>query len=132
MTDPRFFRQYLDILDEQDTVSMDLGKGKFSADRASNTVSGTYDVDDTTQITATQDTSKGGATSVGAKTNIGGVDIAAKHNSPAYNKGQLAGTSSISASYKGDTFTATKGVGFGGAGKDIRPGQNIATTYTKS
>jgi len=132
MTDPRFFRQYLDILDEQDTASIDLGKAKFSADRATNTVSGTYDVDDATQITATQDTSKGGATSVGAKTNIGGVEIAAKHYSPAYNKGQLAGTSSISASYKGDTFTATQGVGFGGAGKDIKPGQNIATTYTKS
>lgn len=132
MSDPKFFRKYLDILDEQNVASANIGNAKFSADQSTNTVSGTYDVDDATQITATQDTSKGGATSVGAKTNIGGVDIAAKHNSPAYNKGQLAGTSSISASYKGDTLTATKGVGFQGAGANVKPGQNIIYNYSKT
>jgi hypothetical protein len=141
MTDPRFFRQYLDILDEQDTASIDLGNTKFSLDKS--TVSGQLDVDDKTQVTAQQDLSQGGASTVGAKTNIDGVDISAQKSSPAYNKGQLAGTSSVSAAYKDaqgylgkpgqtHTVTATKGVGFGGVGKDIRPGQNIATSYTKS
>jgi hypothetical protein len=143
MSDPRFFRRYLDILDEQDTASIDVGNAKFTADKTTNTVSGTYDFDDNTQMTATQDLSKGGASSVGAKTNISGVDVSVQHNTPAYNKGQMAGTSSVSAAYKDTqgylgrpgqthTVTATKGVGFGGAGKDIKPGKNVATSYTKT
>jgi hypothetical protein len=143
MIDPRFFRRYLDILDEQDTASIDVGNAKFTADKTTNTVSGTYDFDDNTQMTATQDLSKGGASSVGAKTNISGVDVSVQHNTPAYNKGQMAGTSSVSAAYKDTqgylgrpgqthTVTATKGVGFGGAVKDIKPGQNVATSYTKT
>lgn len=141
--DPRFFRRYLDILDEQDSATLDLGNAKFIADQPSKTMSGQLDVDDNTQVTATRDFNPGGASSVGAKTNISGVDVSVQHNTPAYNKGQMAGTSSVSAAYKDTqgyigtpgqthTVTATKGVGFGGAGKDIKPGQNIATTYTKS
>ena len=143
MSDPRFFRRYLDIIDEQDTAALNLGTAKFSADKNTNTVSGAVDLDDKTQVSATQDISKGGATTVGAKTNLSGVDISAQHSTPAYNKGQLAGTSSVSAAYKDTqgylgkpgqthTVTATRGVGFGGAGKNIQPGQNIATTYTKT
>lgn len=144
MVDTRFFRRYLDILDEQPkSASINVGNAKFTTDKTTNTVSGTYDFDDNTQMTATQDLSKGGASSVGAKTNISGVDVSVQHNTPAYNKGQMAGTSSLSAAYKDSqgylgtpgqthTVTATKGVGFAGAGKDIKPGQNIATTYTKT
>jgi len=143
MTDVKFFRKYLDILDEQDVASANIGNAKFTANKTSNTVTGAYDLDDKTQMTATQDISKGGASSVGAKTNIDGVDVSVQHNTPAYNKGQIAGTSSVSAAYKDTqgylgtpgqthTVTATKGVGFQGAGKDIRPNQNYVTKYDRS
>jgi hypothetical protein len=143
MPDAQFFRKYLDILDEQNTASVDLGNAKFSVDKSTSTASGELDVDDNTKVTAKQDLSQGGASTVGVKTNIHGVDIAAQKSSPAYNRGQLAGTSSVSAAYKDTqgylgkpgqthTVTQTKGVGFGGAGKDVQPGKNVATTYTKS
>jgi len=169
MSDPKFFRKYLDILDEQNLASANIGNAKFTADKTTNTMSGTYDIDDNTQITATkdlrsggtssvgakynlddktqmtatQDLSKGGASSVGMKTNVDGVNISTQHNSPAYNKGQLAGTSNVSAAYKDTqgylgkpgqthTVTATKGVGFQGAGANVKPGQNIIYNYSKT
>jgi len=141
--DPRFFRQYLNILDEQDTASLDVGNAKFTADKSTKTLAGQYDVDDKTQLSVNRDFNPGGATTVGVKTNVNGVDLTAQQNSPAYNKGQLAGTSSVSAAYKDTTgalgtpgqthnIRIDKGVGFGGAGKNVRPGQNTVTTYTKT
>ena len=143
--DPRFFRQYLNILDEQEPTSatLDVGNAKFTADKTTNTLAGQYDVDDRTQLSFNRDFTPGGATNVGVKTNVNGVDLTAQRNSPAYNKGQLAGTSSVSAAYKDTTgalgtpgqthnIRIDKGVGFGGAGKNVQPGQNTVTTYTKT
>ena len=143
MSNPTFFRKYLDILDEQDTASLDVGNAKFTADKTTKTLAGQYDVDDKTQLSVNRDFNTGGATTVGVKTNVNGVDLTAQKNSPAYNKGQLAGTSSVSAAYKDTTgalgtpgqthnIRIDKGVGFGGAGKNVRPGQNTVTTYTKT
>ena len=143
MSDPRFFRRYLDILDEQDSATLDLGNAKFTADKPTKTFTGQLDVNDTTQVTATRDFNPGGASTVGVKTNINGVDLSAQKSTPAYNKGQMGGTTSVSAAYKdttgalgtpGQTHTVRmdKGIGFGGAGKDIKPGGNYVTTYTQS
>ena len=142
MSNPTFFRKYLDILDEQDTASLDVGNAKFTADKTTNTLDGQYDVDDKTQLSVNRDFTPGGATTVGVKTNVNGVDLTAQQNSPAYNKGQLAGTSSVSAAYKDTTgalgtpgqthnIRIDKGVGFGGAsGPNV--GKNVITTYTKT
>jgi len=149
MSDPRFFRRYLDILGEQplpastNQATVNIGNNTtFTADKNTSTVSGTTKVDPNTTVSATKDVSPGGASTVGVKTNVNGVDLSAQKNSPAYNKGQLAGTSSVSAAYKdttgalgtpGQTHTvnATKGVAFGGAsGPNV--GKNVITTYTKT
>lgn len=172
MTDPRFFRKYLDIIDEQEPTSatLDLDNAKFTADKSAKTMSGTLNVDPDTTISATRDFNPGGVGSMSVTTkpyadttlsatrdfSPGGASsvsvttkpytdttLSATHSTPAYNKGQIGGTSQIQGSYKDSagligpagqthTVTATKGIGFGGAGKNIKPGGNWATSYTKS
>jgi len=69
---------------------------------------------------------------------MGDVDLSAKQSTPAHNKGQMAGTSSVGATYTnpagGDTHNVTidKGVGFGGVGRDVQQGRNVVTTYRKN
>jgi hypothetical protein len=138
MNDPRFFRKYLDVLNEQTPMTVNVGDNtKFTADKTTNTLTGTTKVGDT-DITATKDLSPGGASTVSATAKLApNLTATGTQSTPAYNKGQLGGTTSYSQTYTDSagikhTATATKGIGFGGAGKNIQPGQNIATSYTKS
>jgi hypothetical protein len=145
MTDPRFFRRYLDIIAEEPaSATANVGdNSSFTVDKSTKTVTGTTDVAGT-KVTAKQDLSPGGASSVSASRQVApNLTATVTQSSPAYNKGQLAGTSQVQTSYKdtagalgtpGQTHNVRvdKGVGFGGAGKNIQPGQNIQTTYTKS
>lgn len=145
MVDPKFFRKYLDILAEQPTsASVNVGdNASFTVDKATKSLTGTADIGGT-KVTATQDLSPGGASSVSATRQVApNLTATATQSSPAYNKGQLAGTSQVQTSFKDTAGTlgtpgqthnvrVDKGVGFGGAGKNIQPGQNIQTTYTKS
>lgn len=171
MSDPRFFRKYLDILDEQPLpAGVNVGDNTtIAADKTTNTVTGTTNVGGT-NISATRNLGTGDLTSAGASTNVGGANIKATQdfstakagagsvsvNAPVapgttagatYTqtgyKGQMAPSSQVSMSYKDTTgalgtpgqthnVRIDKGVGFGGAGKNIQPGQNIQTTYTKT
>ena len=139
MTDPRFFRRYLDILAEEPaSATVNVGdNSSLTVDKSTKTVTGTTDVAGT-KVTAKQDLTPGGASSVSATRQVApNLSATVTQSSPAYNKGQLGGTSQVQTSYK-DTAGAThnvridKGVGFGGAGKNVQPGQNIQTTYTRS
>ena len=145
MTDPRFFRHYLDILNEQPaSATVNVGdNSSFSVAKSTKTVTGTTDVGGT-KVAAKQDLAPGGASSVSATRQVApNLTATVTQSSPAYNKGQLAGTSQVQTSFKDTTgalgtpgqthnVRIDKGVGFGGAGKNIQPGQNIQTTYTKS
>jgi hypothetical protein len=145
MTDPRFFRRYLDILAEEPTsATVNVGdNSSLTVDKSAKTVTGTTDVGGT-KVTAKQDLTPGGAGSVSATRQVApNLNATVTQNSPAYNKGQLAGTSQVQTSFKDTTgalgspgqthnVRVDKGVGFGGAGKNVQPGQNIQTTYTKT
>jgi len=145
MTDPRFFRRYLDILAEEPTsATVNVGdNSSLTVDKTTKTVTGTTDVAGT-KVTAKQDLAPGGASSVSATRQMApNLTATVTQSSPAYNKGQLAGTSQVQTSYKDTTgalgtpgqthnVRVDKGVGFGGAGKNVQPGQIIQTTYTKS
>ena len=145
MTDPRFFRRYLDILAEEPaSATVNVGdNSSLTVDKSTKTVTGTTDVAGT-KVTAKQDLAPGGASSVSATRQVApNLSATVTQSSPAYNKGQLAGTSQVQTSYKDTTgalgtpgqthnVRVDKGVGFGGAGKNVQPGQNIQTTYTKS
>ena len=145
MIDPRFFRRYLDILAEEPTsATVNVGdNSSLTVDKTTKTVTGTTDVAGT-KVTAKQDLAPGGASSVSATRQMApNLTATVTQSSPAYNKGQLAGTSQVQTSYKDTTgalgtpgqthnVRVDKGVGFGGAGKNVQPGQNIQTTYTKS
>ena len=177
MSDPRFFRQYLDILDEQSLpagvnqpTTVNVGDSTtVTANPTTKTVAAKTNVGGT-DISATRNLGTGNLDSVGVSTNVGGTNIKATQdfttakagagsvsvNTPvapgttvgatytqAGYKGQMAPSSQVSMSYKdtagalgtpGQTHNVRidKGVGFGGAGKNIQPGQNIQTTYTKT
>jgi len=168
MSDPRFFRRYLDILDEQplpastNQATVNVGNNtSVTADKSAGTVTAKTNVGGT-DISATRNLNTGNLNSVNAATNIGGTDIKATQDfttaktgagqvSADYQvdpstsvgvtatqtgyKGQTAPTSQVRTSYKeptGQTHNVQidKGVGFQGAGKNVQPGQNTATTYT--
>ena len=172
MSDPRFFRHYLDMLDEQDpptTATADIGGVNFTADKNAGTLTAKTNVSGV-NLDATQDLNTGKAKSVNASTNIGGTDLKAGVDFTTAKKGaaqmsmdapvapnttagatytqtgfqgQMAPTTQVRTSYKDTagyigtpgqthTVTATQGVGFGGANKNIKPGQNWATSYTKT
>lgn len=177
MTDPRFFRKYLDILDEEplpagvnQPATINVGNNTtVTADPAAKTVAAKTNVGGT-DISATRDLGTGKLTSVDAAARIGGANIktaqdfstakqgagtvsvdapvapgttaGATYTQQGY-KGQMAPSSQVRMSYTDTTgaigqpgqthnVRIDKGVGYGGAGKNIQPGQNIQTTYTKT
>jgi hypothetical protein len=143
MSDPKFFRQYLDILDEQSLpagvnqpATVNVGNNTtVTADPNAKIVAAKSQFGDL-NLQATTDVAKG-ATSVAADYKVApGSSVGATQTQTGY-KGQMAPSSQLRASQT-DTAGQThnvridKGVGFGGAGKNIQPGQNTQTTYTKS
>jgi len=143
MTDPRFFRRYLDILNEQSLpagvnqpATVNVGNNTtVTADPNAKTVAAKSQIGDL-NLQATTDVAKG-ATSVAADYKVApGSSVGVTQTQTGY-KGQMAPSSQLRASQT-DTAGQThnvridKGVGFAGAGKNIQPGQNIQTTYTKS
>lgn len=144
MTDPRFFRKFLDIFDEQGPTSAAINiddNTRFTADAAAKTISGQTKVGDNLNLQATQDL-KAGAGTMSADLQVDpNTSVGLSHTQTGY-KGQMAPTSQIRASYKdtsgdigapGQTHNVRvdKGVGFGGAsGPNV--GKNTITTYTKT
>jgi len=143
MTDPRFFRRYLDILDEQplpagvnQPATLNVGDNTtVTADPNAKTIAAKSQIGDL-NLQATTFVTKG-ATSVAADYKVApGSTVGVTQTQTGY-KGQMAPTSQLRAAQT-DTAGQThnlridKGVGFGGAGKNIQPGQNTQTTYTKS
>jgi len=123
------------INEEPDQVTVDVPGSSFTADKSTNTLSGTTNVHGV-NINATKDMTPGGATTFSANMNVApNLNIAATQKSADYNKGQLAGTKSVAAKYtdttgalgqpgQQHTATRTAGVGFGGAS-----GANVGKNY---
>jgi len=123
---------------EADVASVNIGSTNITADKKANTVNMSTKIGDNTTVTANKDMSPGGAASVSANMNIDDkTSVTASHSTPAYNKGQMGSVSSVGATYNdtaGDKHNVTvdKGVGFGGAGKDVQQGKNYVSTYRKN
>ena len=128
----------------QATVNTPVGDftANITKDKNKNTVSGTMPVGGAT-LSATKDMTPGGAQSVSVDTNVApNLNLSATRKSADYNKGQLAGTKSVSAKYtdttgalgepgQQHTATRTAGVGFGGA-SGARVGKNYVTKIDKT
>ena len=146
MTDPRFFRRYLDILDEQQptkaTVDVD-DNTKVSVDLPAKQIGVSTNIGGT-NVKATQDfsTAKTGAGQVSVDAPVApGTTAGATYTQAGY-KGQMTPTNQVRMSYKdtagalgkpGQTHNVayTQGAMLGGAsGPNV--GKNVATTYTKS
>jgi hypothetical protein len=122
-------------LEEDDQVTVNVPGSSFTADKRTNTLSGTTNVHGV-NMNATKDMTPGGATTFSANMNVApNLNIAATQKSADYNKGQLAGTKSVAAKYtdttgalgqpgQQHTATRTAGVGFGGA-----TGANVGKNY---
>ena len=135
--DPKFFRRYLDIVAEQSLpvgvnqpATVNVGNNtSVTADPAAKTVAAKSQIGDL-NLQATTDVAKG-ATSVAADYKVApGSTVGVTQTQTGY-KGQMAPSSQLRAS-QAHNVRIDKGVGFGGTGKNVQPGQNIATTYTKS
>jgi hypothetical protein len=146
MTDPRFFRRYLEILDEQQPTmaAVDVDDNtKVSVDLPAKQIGVSTKVGDT-DLKATQDfsTAKTGAGQVSVDTPVApGTTAGATYTQAGY-KGQMTPTNQIRMSYKdtagalgkpGQTHNVayTQGAMLGGA-SGANVGKNVATTYTKS
>jgi len=137
MSDPRFFRHYLDILAEQPTsatVNVD-DNTRFTADAAAKTISGQTKVGNNLNLQATQDL-KAGAGTMSADLQVDpNTSVGLSQTQTGY-KGQMAPTSQVRTSHTdaaGQTHNVRvdKGVMFGGAsGPNV--GKNTITTYTKT
>jgi len=131
-------KRFIQFVKEADVASVNVGGTNLNLDKKANTFNVSTKVDDTTSVTANKDMSPGGSSSVGVNTKLGDVDLSARHTTAAYNKGQMGDTSSVNATYN-DSANSTKhnisvdkGIGFGGAGKDVQPDKNYITTYRKN
>jgi hypothetical protein len=132
--------------EETRQATVNTPAGNFTAnitkDKSTNTVSGTMPVGGAT-LSAKKDLTPGGAQSVTVDTDVApNLNLSATRKSADYNKGQLAGTKSVSAKYtdttgalgepgQQHTATRTAGVGFGGA-SGSRVGKNYVTQIDKT
>jgi hypothetical protein len=132
--------------EETRQATVNTPAGNFTAnitkDKSTNTVSGTMPVGGAT-LSAKKDLTPGGAQSVTVDTDVApNLNLSATQKSADYNKGQLAGTKSVSAKYtdttgalgepgQQHTATRTAGVGFGGA-SGSRVGKNYVTQIDKT
>jgi hypothetical protein len=111
MTDPRFFRRYLDILSEQPTpTTVNVGDTtSVTADKASNSVTAKTDIGGT-NIAATRNLGTGDLASASVSTNVGGADIKATQ----------------------DFSTAKTGAGQVSVDAPVAPGTTVGGTYTQA
>jgi hypothetical protein len=132
--------------EETRQATLSTPAGDFTADitkdKSTNTVSGKMNVRGV-NIGAVKDMTPGGAQSVSADMDVApGLNISATRKSADYNKGQLAGTKSVSAKYtdtagalgkpgQQHTATRTTGIGFGGA-SGPRVGKNYVDQIDKT
>jgi hypothetical protein len=135
MSDPRFFRKYLDILDEQPTsatVNFD-DNTSMSVDTAAKTISGKTKVGDNLGLEFTHDRSAIPATQIGANYQVDPTtNVGAKYTQAGY-KGQMTPTSQITANYNspdvGEIIArANQGAFFQGSGKNAQQGNPAIVT----
>jgi hypothetical protein len=131
-------KRFSQFVYEADVASVNIGSTNITADKKANTVNMSTKIGDNTTVTANKDMGPGGAASVSANMNIDNkTSVTASQSTPAYNKGQIGGVSSVGVTHKDDAgdkhdLTTDKGIGFGGAGKDVQQGRNRVTTYRKN
>ena len=135
MSDPRFFRKYLDILAEQPVTANIDDNTSATVDPAAKTISAQTKIGDL-DLKATHDRSAIPATSVTGDYKVSpSTTIGATQTQTGF-KGQMAPTSQVRTSHTdaaGQTHNVRvdKGVMFGGAsGPNV--GKNTITTYTKT
>ena len=132
--------------EETRQATLNTPAGDFTADitkdKSTNTVSGKGNIRGV-NIGAVKDMTPGGSQSVSADMDVApGLNISATKKSADYNKGELAGTKSVTAKYtdtagalgqpgKQHTATRTVGVGFGGA-SGPRVGKNYVDQFDKT
>ena len=136
MTDPRFFRRYLDILDEQPSpTTVNVGDNTTATvDTAAKTIGMQTKVGDT-DIKATQDfsTAKAGAGQVSVDAPIApGTTAGATYTQTGF-KGQMTPTSQVRMSHKdtdvGEIDTRVDyGAMFQGSGKNAQQGNPAIVT----
>ena len=145
MTDPRFFRRYLDILDEQSlpagvnqpaTVNID-DNTSVTVDPAVKTVGMQTKVGDNLNLQATQDfsTAKQGAGTVAADYQMDPNTSVGVTATQAGYKGQMAptGQARVSSNIPGVgkiNARVDQGAMFQGAGRNVKPGDSSVTTMT--
>ena len=123
------------INEDPNQATLNVPGASFTANKSTNTVSGTTNVHGV-DLTATRNLTPGGARTFSASTNVApNLNMTATQKSADYSKGQLAGTKSVAAKYtdttgalgkpgQQHTATRTAGVGFGGA-----TGANLCKNY---
>ena len=139
MSDPRFFRKYLDILDEQPTsATVNVGDNtSATVDTAAKTIGMQTKVGDNLNLRATQDfsTAKQGAGQISAdyqvdpNTTVGATTTQAGYKSQMTPTNQIRGSYNVPDVGKVD-FKRTQGAMLGGAGKNAKPDDSSVTTMT--
>ena len=135
MTDPKFFRRYLDILDEQDPTSATVNfddNTSATVDTAAKTISAQTKIGDL-NLKATQDRSAIPANQLSAKYQVDpNLKIGGTHTQAGY-QGQMTPTTQMTANYDDPELGKVdlqldKGAMFQGAGKNIKQGNPAITT----
>jgi len=137
MSDPRFFRRYLEILDEQPTsATVNVGDNTTATvDAAAKTIGMQTKVGDNLNLQATQDfsTAKQGAGQISADYKVDPNTTVGATATQAGYKGQMTPTNQIRASYNAPDVgkidaQVDQGAMFQGAGKNIQQGNPAITT----
>jgi len=135
MSDPRFFRKYLDMLDEQEPTSATVNfddNTSATVDTAAKTIGMQTKVGDNLNLQATQDL-KHNAGQIGANYQVDpNTNVGAKYTQAGY-KGQMTPTSQITANYNSPDVgeidaRVNRGAMFQGAGKNIQQGNPAIVT----
>ena len=132
MSDPKFFRKYLDILAEQPaTLNID-DNTSVTADPTAKTIAAQTKVGDNLNLKAAQDF-KAGAGTMSADLQVDpNTSVGVKRTQAGY-QGQMTPTSQISANYNSPDvgkvdIQVDKGAMFQGAGKNIQQGNPAIAT----
>jgi len=132
MSDPRFFRRYLDMLDEQSTNLNIDDNTSATVDPAAKTIGMQTKVGDNLNLQATQDL-KAHAGTMSADLQVDpNIKVGGTYTQAGY-KGQMTPTSQVSANYNNPDvgkvdLQVDKGAMFQGAGKNIQQGNPAITT----
>ena len=130
--DPRFFRQYLNILDEQ-PVTANIGDNtSVAANPTAKTVTAQTKIGDL-DLKATRDNSAIPAMSMSADLQVDpNLKVGGTYTQTGY-RGQMTPTTQLTANYNSPDIGKVdlqldKGAMFQGAGKNIQPGNPAITT----